>query len=92
MRLDEHLGRIKYHSKRQIYFSKGLTIMRHKVSQALMINPKKMAGNHVSNENPNQAYWISSVDEYVDQVQTGSSVWTVISVAQRTNDIALQEI
>ena len=91
---------------------------------------------HASSENPDQAYWYFSVDEYADEVQYGPEVslpkagttkmfwqksikpdssrvkleqakilanclslnskrvdsWTVISVAQKTNDITLQEI
>ena len=101
--------------------------------------PKEGDGRtHASSANPDQAYWISSVDEYAHEVQYGpevswpiagatkmfwqkpikpdslkakleqtkipanclflnskrvnSSVCTGISVAQRTNDVGLQEI
>ena len=60
---------IKYHSKHQIYFPKGL------VSQALMINPNKITGI--------MYLVISKIDEYAVKAQYGPGVPSPIAGATK---------
>ena len=46
--------------------------------------PNKNDGRtHASSENPDQTYWISSVDEYADKVQYGPEVSSPIAGATK---------
>ena len=45
--------------------------------------PKKDDRIHLSSENPDQTYWIYSVDEYADEVQYGPDVCLPIARASK---------